>query len=419
MMLFKFAITSLLHRKTTVLLTIISITISVAIVLSIVNIYQQARTSFTQTISGTDLIVGARGGPINLLLYSVFRIGNPTNNIQWESFQKLSSQPGVEWAIPISLGDSHKGFRVLATNADYFNHYRYGQKKLLAFKKGQSFSGVYDAVLGAEIAKKLNYELGDKIVLSHGVAQISLNDHADKPFTVVGILKPTGTPVDQTLHISLEGMEAIHIDWRFGAPIPGVSISAEDALTKDLPPKTITAMLIGLENKILTFRLQRAINNYKDEPLMAILPGVTLSELWQTMSFVEKLLTFIAALVVMASLLGTMTMMLSTLNQRQREIAILRACGAPAVFIFGLIQLEVFLISLIAIVSGVLCVWLGMLVAQPVLLESYGLNLHINPLTMTSLFYGAAVLVTSMLLGLIPAISAYRQSLNTGLQQTL
>lgn len=411
-MLLKLAFASLRHRKVTVLLTLFSITISIAIVLTIAHLNTQAREHFTNTISGTDLIVGARTGRINLLLYSVFRIGNATNNIDWKSYQTISQQKGVAWAIPISLGDSHKGYRVIGTNKNYFEHFRYGQKQRLAFKEGKGFDQeVFEVVLGADIAKTLGYELGQQIIVSHGISKVSLNDHDNMPFTVTGILKPTGTPIDQSLHISLEGMEAIHLGWRQGVPLPGLEITPEQALKANLTPKTITAFLVGMENKLLTFRVQRAINNFKGEPLMAILPGVALSELWQTMGVVERLLTLIAALVVIASLLGTITMMLSTLHQRQREIVVLRACGAPARFIFVLIELEVLLITLAAIVISVGLVWLGGIAAQPFLLDHYGLNVSINPFNETTLIYGGVVLLLSSILALIPAIGAYRKSL--------
>ncbi|MGS2718258.1 ABC transporter permease [Eionea flava] len=414
-MLIKLAWQSLLHRRTTASLTVFSIAIGMMIMLSIHHIQQQTKQSFTNTLSDTDLIVGARSGSINLLLYSVFRIGNASNNISWDSYQRIKRHKNIRWTIPLSLGDSHKGYRVVATTPDYFTYYRYSKKQALAFAQGQPFNGVYDAVIGAEVAKKLGYTLNQKMVLSHGVAAVSFTNHDDKPFTVVGILQPTGTPVDQSIHISLAGMEAIHIDWQNGAPISGLRISAEEALEKDLTPKNITAFLVGLDNKIMTFRLQRAINDYSDEALMAVLPGVVLSELWQMMGNVEKALAFIALLVVVASLLGMITMMLSTLQQRQRELAVLRAIGAPPWFMFCLIQLEVFLLALAGLLVGTLLLWIGLLVAQPFIQHQYGLLISNNPFNMTSLFYGGAMLGLALLMACVPAFTAYKQSLAQGL----
>jgi putative ABC transport system permease protein len=385
------------------------------IMLSIHHIQQQTKQGFANTLSDTDLIVGARSGPINLLLYSVFRIGSASNNISWDSYKTIKRHKNVRWTIPLSLGDSHQGYRVIGTSEDYFTYYRYGQKQALAFFQGQPFSDVYDAVLGAEAAKKLGYTLDKKIVLSHGIAKVSFTHHDDKPFTVVGILAPTGTPVDQSIHISLAGMEAIHIDWQRGVPITALKISAEEALQKDLTPKNITAFLVGLDNKMMTFRLQRAINDYSKEALMAVLPGVVLSELWQIMGGVEKALAFIALLVIVASLLGMVTMMLSTLQQRQRELAVLRAIGAPPWFMFCLIQLEVLLLTLAGLIAGTLLLWIGMIIAQPIIQDHYGLLIESNPISYTNLLYGSGILGVALLMACIPAFAAYRQSLGQGL----
>jgi putative ABC transport system permease protein len=414
-MLFKIALTSLINRKFSVFLAIFSIAISIAIVLSVEHIRQQAKESFSNTISGTDLIVGARSGRINLLLYSVFRIGNATNNISWNSYQAIKGQKEVSWAIPISLGDSHRGYRVLATVNDYFVHYRYRNKNSLSFKKGVEFDGVYDVVLGSEVARQLRYDIGQKIVLSHGVADVSFIKHDDKPFIVVGILNATGTPVDKTVHISLAGMEAIHLGWTNGVPTPGIKINAEAALNKDLTPKNITAIYVGLKNKISTFGLQRKINDTKQEPLMAILPGVVLSELWQTMNMIEKILSLIAGLVALTALLGMITMMLSTIKQRQREIAVLRAIGAPAKFIFSLIQLEVIAIVVLGIALGIGLFWGGMLISEPSISNIYGLTLATNPLTLSTGLYSLIILLVAIIFACLPATMLYRLSLSQGL----
>jgi putative ABC transport system permease protein len=120
----RLALRSLGNRRLTAILTILSIGLSVALLLGVEKVRSGARESFANTISGTDLIVGARGGGVQLLLYSVFRIGNASNNITWKSFQDVAARPEVAWIVPLSLGDSHRGFRVLGTTRDYFERYR-------------------------------------------------------------------------------------------------------------------------------------------------------------------------------------------------------------------------------------------------------------------------------------------------------
>ena len=248
--------------------------LSVAMLLGVEKLRRDAREAFTNTISGTDLIIGARSGAVPLLLYSVFRIGNATNNITWRSYQTVAARTDVKWTIPISLGDSHRGVRVMGTSEAYFKHYRHSQKRQLQFRDGKPFEDVFETVLGAEVARYLGYRISDKIVIAHGLGTAGFAKHDDKPFTVSGILKPTGTPVDRTVHVSVEGITAIHVDWKSGSRVPGMSIDAEAVRKMDLTPRSITAFMVGLNSRLSAFRALREINNFRREPLLAILPGV-------------------------------------------------------------------------------------------------------------------------------------------------
>lgn len=414
-MLMKLARQSLWNRRGTAIMTLFSLTISLVLLFGIDHLRKEARQSFTSTISGTDLIVGARSGQLNLLLYSVFRIGNATANVSWATYQRIGKHPQISWTIPLALGDSHRGYRVLGTNADYFVHYRYANQQMLTFTKGQPFNDVYETVLGAEVANKLGYKLGDQITLAHGVGAVSFSEHKDKPFTVTGILAATGTPLDQTVHVSLEGIEAIHIDWQQGAPMPGRKLSAEQALQQDLTPKAITAFMVGLESRMATFVVQRQINEFKGEALSAILPGVALAELWQMLGMVENLLLLITLLVLIAGMVGMMTTLLASMKERQREMAILRAVGAHPWYLFMLIQLEVLLLTALALLAASITLVLVLWGLQDTLASRYGLFININPFSTQSLYWAAAVLLVSALLACIPAFTAYRRALNDGL----
>lgn len=414
MILIRIVLKSAWHRRTSLLLTILSIAISVCLLLGVDNIRKEAKNSFINTISQTDLIVGARSGPTNLLLYSVFRIGNATNNVTWESYEDIAALEEVAWSIPISLGDSHRGFRVMGTNTDYFTFYQYGQSQPLAFTQGQPFDDVYDAVLGADVARTLDYQLGDELIISHGLVATDFSAHDDKPFVITGILAKTGTPVDRTVHVTLEGIEAIHVDWQ-GGTRSGLQLSAEQARKMDLSPKAITAFMIGLDNRINTFRLQRAISEYDEEPLMAIIPGATLAELWQTISVFEQVLLVISGFVLIAGLLGMLTMLLSTLNERRREMAVLRAVGAHPYHILLLFMLETLFIVFIGYLLGVGILYLLLVLVQSTLVELYGVNIAISMPDAQQWMLFAIVLLLSVIVSLIPGLIAYRRSLQDGL----
>lgn len=414
-MLMKLARLSLWNRRGTVLMTWLSLTISIALLLGIDHLRTEAKNSFTSTVSGTDLIVGARSGQLNLLLYSVFRIGNATANISWPSYQRIIKHPQIAWSIPISLGDSHRGYRVMGTSGEYFQYYRYANSQPLVLKEGTAFSGVFETVLGADVAQKLGYTLGQQIELSHGVGAVSFSQHKDKPFTVVGILARAGTPVDQTVHVSLEAIEAIHLDWQQGAPMPGRQLNAEQALAQDLTPKSITAFMVGLKSRMATFTLQRQINEYKNEPLTAILPGVALAELWQMLGMVENLLLVISLLVLLAALVGMITTLLASMKQRQREMAVLRAAGAHPWYLFVLVQLEVLLITVVSMASAAALLFISLVLLQDKLAADYGLFVGLNIIRLNTLYWAGAIVLLSALLAMVPGVLAYRKTLSDGL----
>lgn len=417
MHLIRIALASLANRRFTALLTVFAIALSVCLLLAVERVRSEARASFANTISGTDLIVGARSGSVNLLLYSVFRIGNATNNIRWDSFERFAEHRQVKWAIPISLGDSHRGYRVMGTSGAYFEHYRYARSQPLQLAEGRAFAeDPFEVVLGAEVAKALGYDLGEQIVLAHGVARISLVKHDDKPFTVVGILARTGTPVDRTLHISLAGMEALHVDWQNGMPARGAAqVSAEQVRAMDLQPKQITAFLLGLHSKIATFSLQREINEFRGEPLLAILPGVALQELWSLMGTAEQALFVVSLFVVLTGLIGMLTAILTSLNERRREMAILRSVGARPWHIASLLVLEAFALALAGTLLGLALLYLGIAASQGHVQANYGLYLALSTPSSYEWKLLGGILGAALLMGSVPAWRAYRQSLADGL----
>jgi len=409
-MFFQLATKSLLNRKGSVSLTIIAMSVSIFVLLGVEHIRQQTKENFQSTVSGVDLIVGARTGSLNLLLYSVFRIGAPTNNVGWDSYTHVVSDPLVKWSIPISLGDSHKGYRVVGTTQEYFTHFSYGARKRLEFESGEPFSKIFDVVLGSEVAEKLKYSIGTSVVLAHGLGKTSFSLHEDKPFRVVGILAPTGTPVDQSLQVSLLGMEAIHNNQRVTQTLRETPININQIEFRQFQPKTITAFMLGLTSKIASFKVQRKINNFSAEPLTAILPGVALSELWQMMKVIENTLRLVSVLILIAALLGLSAMMLASIRERRYEIYLLRVIGAPPIFLFLLIELEALLISMISIAIGTLALLTSLLVTNDLLASSYGLNINLDIITKSNFTYICTIMITTMIAAAIPSFSAHKSA---------
>ncbi|MEW6163913.1 MAG: ABC transporter permease [Pseudomonadota bacterium] len=408
------ALKSAWARRLTLGIALAAIAISSALLLAVERVRHDARQSFTQAISGVDLVVGARTGGVQLMLHAVFHSGNATNNIRWDSFAAIASHPAVAWAVPLSLGDSHRGFPVVGTQVNFFERFRYADGRPLAFAAGKPFAGVFEAVLGSEVARELGHRVGAHVTLTHGMAELG-PEHADKPFVVAGVLAPTGTPVDRAVHVSLEAITAIHLDWAGGAPLPGLSIPAEQVRKFDLAPREITAMLVGLKNRAGVFRMQRHINGWRGEPLLAVLPGAALDELWQTLVMVERTLFALSALVVAVGLAGLTATLLAGLNERRRELAILRALGAGPREIFLMLTVEGLLVTALGTLFGVALLAIGIALLAPLAQAQFGVYLSPRPPAGNELVLLASILGVGLLASLVPGWRAWRMSLADGL----
>ncbi|MDX1525606.1 MAG: FtsX-like permease family protein [Pseudidiomarina maritima] len=411
----KLAWASLRNRRASAILTILAIAISTLLLLGVERVREQTQANFANTIAGTDLIVGARTGSTQLLLSSVFHIGSLNNTLSWDSYQYLTKLPGVKWHIPMALGDSVAGYPVVATTSDFFSYFRYGDGLSLELAKGSVFSEMNQATLGAEVAARLGLQQGDPLTLAHGSGGISFSDHDQHPFVVSGILNRTGTPVDQAVYIHLEGLGLLHGEFD---PEHSADHDHDDHhhhASHAPPVYTLSAVLIGLEARPLALRMQRQINTYKNEPLTAIMPGMALTELWRTLALFEQALLAIAALVVATGLLGMLTTLLASLRERRREMAVLRALGAGPFSIFSLLVSEAMLLTVIGVSTGVLLLFLGLMLGSDLLLTHTGMLLRASPLTSNEWVLLAAILAAALILSLIPAWRAFRNALADGL----
>lgn len=405
----RLALASLTNRKASAWLTILAIAVSTLLLLGVERVRTQTQENFANTISGTDLIVGARTGSTQLLLSSVFHIGAMNNSLSWQSYEYLQKLPGVAWHIPMALGDSFSGYPVVGTTPAFFEYFQYGNRESLQLRQGHVFSGdaADDAVLGAEVARRLKIKVGDELTIAHGSGGISFSDHDAHPFKVKGILAPTATPADQALYVPLAGLGLVHGE-----------ILEDDHVhdhAHEQPVYTLSAVLLGLSNKPLALRLQRQINTYKGEPLTAIMPGLALTELWRTLNLFEKALFAVSALVVATGLLGMLTTLLASLRERRREMAVLRSIGAGPFTIFGLLVSEAFLLAIAGVAVGISMLFLILGVGSDWLLANTGMLLRATPLTTTELMFAGAVLIAAIFLSFIPAWRAYRNALADGL----
>jgi len=555
MAILSLAFKSLLNRKLTFFITLFSIAISVTLLLGVQTLKTETQNSFMKSISGTDLIIGSRGASSQLLLSSVFHIGSSTNTIQYKTFQDIKKLPAVEWAVPISMGDSHKGYTVIATDLSFYKYFSYANKQHLSVQSGEIDGDMFAVVIGAEVAEKLNYQLGDRIIVSHGDGEIEGHHHDNIPFFVSAILAPSFTAIDQTLIISLEAMEAMHTETHdhLGA-LPGETLLDDDhdghdhaahghddhdeehaahdhddhdedhaahdhddhdkdhaahdhddhdeeqhsahdhddhdedhaahdhddhdedhaahdhddhdeeqhaahdhddhdedhaahdhddhdedhdqhaahdhdehhheheetqdqrvARLLQLKPEKINAIFVGLTSRQAVLGMQNYVNNFQGEPLTAIIPAVALQELWQFFSLAESALNIVTIFVVLVGLLGMLSIILMSLNERRREMAVLRSVGARPGHIFGLIVGEAGFVCLTGIILGVVLLYVLLFLLQTPLANYYGFYLDLNMLTGYDLMILLLIQCSALLIALIPGALIYRYSLSDGM----
>ncbi|HKK93274.1 MAG TPA: FtsX-like permease family protein [Longimicrobiales bacterium] len=440
MLVLDLALKSLRNRLLVTSLTVGSIALSVALLLGVEKTRTGMRESFSNTISQTDLIVGPKSGTIQLLLYSVFGMGSPTQNISWEAYEHWASHPAVDWTIPYALGDSHRGFRVIGTDENFYEHYRYRGGQSIELAEGEPALGVHDVAIGSQVAEELGYGIGDEIAVTHGMGGFIQHDEA--PFRISGILAPTFTPVDRAIYVTMEGVEAMHEGWEDGVP-PASAMSfgggppgaeedpGEAGVVPDDPehagespeehaahahePTQVTAFFVGATNRRDVLSLQRDISEWSEEPVMAVLPGLALSEMWDGLGYAEEGLRLVGIFVVIVGLLGMLVSLYTSLDARRREMAILRAVGAGPVRILSLLVLESALLATLGAILGVAVVYGGLSLAQPWVESEFGLYLPVAGLAPVEYAYLGAVILAGFLIGFVPALKAYRTALHDGL----
>jgi len=394
-------------------LVTISLMASMVLLLSIERIQQGAEEGFNQSISGVDAIIGPRSSSIELVLYTVFHLGRPTNNITTKTVNDVKLRGDISWLVPIALGDSHKGFRVVATEPNYFEHIKYANGQPLVFSKGVAFAELSEAVLGSDVAEKLSYRVGSKIQITHGSVESIGSKHDDFSFVVTGILNKTGTPIDQAIFLDLKGYELLHLGWKSGKKIFNLDDINLSSLPEDaLIPKTVTAAFIGLKSKLTLFNFSKNIREYPKEAISAVIPGIALSELWSIVGLVDKGFQLLSWIIIAISLIAMVTLIIASLDNRKQEMTIYRANGASPKFLAMMVLCESLVIGLTAIVGAIVLVTIVTYFATAQLNLALGISPTFKWISMGEITVFSFILLAGALSSLIPAVMVFRKNLH-------
>jgi len=394
-------------------LVTISLMASMVLLLSIERIQQGAEEGFNQSISGVDAIIGPRSSSIELVLYTVFHLGRPTNNITTKTVNDVKLRGDISWLVPIALGDSHKGFRVVATEPNYFEHIKYANSQPLVFSKGFAFAELSEAVLGSDVAEKLSYTVGSEIQITHGSVESIGSKHDDFSFMVAGILNKTGTPIDQAIFLDLKGYELLHLGWKSGKKIFNLDDIDLSSLPDDaLIPKTVTAAFIGLKSKLTLFNFSKNIREYPKEAISAVIPGIALSELWSIVGLVDKGFQLLSWIIIAISLIAMVTLIIASLDNRKQEMTIYRANGASPKFLAMMVLCESIVIGLTAIVGAIILVTIVTYFATAQLNLALGISPSFKWISMDEIKVFSLILLAGALSSLIPASMVFRKNLH-------
>ena len=467
MIKFTLVFQSLLNRWLSCLLIILTLAFSISLFFTVSRIQESVKSSFQNTVSGVDSVVAARGGNLQILLNSVFLIGEPNSTIRWSTYKDITDNNKMNWAVPISLGDSHKGYRVIGTTNNYFKEIKYSSRKSIEFTSGNSFNDVFDVVLGSAVASKLKYNLGAEIIITHGLSDVGEvhtfqsekdnhddhsdhddhakheehddhsdhddhakheehddhsdhaeeghegHDHENLGFKVTGILKPTGTPIDNAVYVSLAGIEAMHTGWIGNQKV--IDVSVEQIMQSELKPKTISAIFVSLKNRTQVFQFQRDVLNYKKEAISSVMPGITLSRLWALTGNVDKAFKIITFFIIIIALLGMIAMTIAGLNSRRREMAILRSVGASPTNIVSLLLVESIIISLISCIVGYILMIIIFTVGKDYLQNNYGIFINSFSIKNYDIQIIISIVCAALIATIVPAIQIYKNTLRDGL----
>ncbi len=416
----RLALLSAWSRRLAVGLVVASLGFACALVLTVQQLRSDARQSFSQAVSGVDLIVGPKGSATEILLYSLFQLGRPTANMSAKVLPEIQALALVDWALPLQLGDSYKGFPVWGTEATFFQRFRV-HGRALRFREGKAFEPrvLHQVVLGAEVARRLKHRIGDRLVVTHGSGQALDKSHDDSPFVLVGILEATGGSVDRAVLVSVASYEALHRGWGIGEfqglRLGSLNLGDSKPSLDDLSPREYTAVLVGLKSRAQVFSARRAIEQLPGASLTAVLPGVALDDIWRSLSLVEDTLLVIGFAVALTGMLSVVAVMLVALVARRRELAILRALGASPARILWLLYLEAVVLGFLGLVIGYLVQQAGLFFATGWLRESFGLAVSLGLPSSQSFMMLAWLFLGVLVAAFFPAWRAYRLSLADGL----
>ena len=399
MTLWHIAWSYLWNRKLTTALTILSVALGVGLISAVLTLREETQRRFEEEGQAFDIVIGAKGNPLQLVLSSVYFLDMPTGNMDIDIFESLKEHEDVVAAFPLGMGDTFSGYRIVGTTRDLMD-FTWGDRTPYALAEGRYFEDLYEAVIGANVARDTGLKLGSTFVGTHGFVDSAYAEvHEDHPYTVVGILERSGSPNDRGIFCSIESVWDVHCG--------GHDHDHDHAHCDHHHDDEITAALVKLASPAIRFEFKDMVNrNYN---AMAAIPIQEIQKLYeQLLGTAKMVLLAIGYLVVAISSLSILIGLYMAILQRKRDLAIMRALGATRGEIFGAVIIEAFWVTLLGIFAGWAVGALVCFVLNQYLVATIGF--HVPPIRLTADLVSAysAVLLMGLIAGILPAWQAYR-----------
>ena len=398
------------NRKFTSALTILSVALGVGLIYSVLTLREETRKRFEEEGQSFDIVVGAKGSPLQLVLSALYFMDAPTGNIRLSDYEAIKQNEDVEAAFPISMGDTYRGFRIVGTITDLFSYtwtdpVSGEKRKPFNLAEGRLFQKPMEAVLGSAVARAEGLLIGDTFIGSHGFIELPdgvREDHVANPYTVVGILEPSGSPNDRAIFADLASVWDVHGQKHGDVEAPAGEVHGPEE------PLEVTAVLVSLESPSLEFQFVEYVNDTYNA--MATIPIIQIKNLYASLLGTAKsVLLSVGYLVVVISAISILIGLYLSILQRRRDLAIMRALGASAYEIVGSVLIEAFLVTVLGVIAGWFVGNMASWCVGLYLTRQYGLTIDVfTMLTNEQLAAFSVVALAGIVAGIAPAWQAYR-----------
>ena len=406
------SIKNILSKPLSSFISLALLTLGIGIISLLLQLNSLIKDQMDNNLRGIDMVVGAKGSPLQLILSSVYHVDSPTGNISYKEAEKISNNRMVGSSIKLLYGDNHKGYRIVGTEKKFIDLYKG------VFKEGKEWEKPFEVIVGSKVHKNLNIKIGDKLVSSHGLRETG-ESHEDQSFEVVGLLEPSNSVIDQLIITSPESVWDIHDTHNHNDSNDNFENenkhdheheNEHDHEHDEYDDKEITAMLIKFSSPMNIIQFPRQINETTN--LQAAVPSYEISRLFKLFGFGIDTISYLAYLIIIVSGFSLFINLFNAMNERKYEMALIRTIGATRFQLSSMIILESLILTLLGFGLGLLFSRFGVMFVSSLMEESINYNLSSIKILSEELLLLLLSVILGVLSSLIPAIQVYKMNIS-------